>query len=99
VRKCPTGQIIFFGAFVNEQLYAVANYGIGANMDGGKSLAAMTGLPVTRDNHITLKHLCRIGAKGRAEIAMTAFLARCHRELKASGIWGRHWLAAFSCSA
>jgi hypothetical protein len=40
------------GAFVNEQLYAVANYGIGANMDGGKSLAAMTGLPVTRDNHV-----------------------------------------------
>jgi hypothetical protein len=41
----------------NEQLYAVANYGIGANMDGGKSLAAMTGLPVTRDNYVTLKHL------------------------------------------
>jgi hypothetical protein len=42
---------------VPVQLYAVANYGIGANMDGGKSLAAMTGLPVTRDNHVTLKHL------------------------------------------
>ena len=48
MRKCPTGQNIFFGPFVNEQLYAVANYGIGANMDGGKSLAAMTGLPVTQ---------------------------------------------------
>ena len=45
------------------QLYAVANYGIGANMDGGKSLAAMTGFPVTRDNHVTLKHL-QIGGNG-----------------------------------
>ena len=44
MRKCPTGQNIFFGAFVNERLYAVANYDIGANMDGGNSLAAMTGL-------------------------------------------------------
>ena len=41
---------------------------------------------MTRDKHVTVKHLCRIGAKGRAEIAMTAFLARCLRELKASGI-------------
>ena len=47
------------GASERQQLYGVANYGIGANMDGGKSLAAMTGHPVTRDNHVSLKHLCR----------------------------------------
>ena len=29
-RSCPTGQNWFFGAFVNGELYAVADYGIGA---------------------------------------------------------------------
>jgi len=37
--KCPTGHNVFYGAFIGEQLYAVANYGAGANMDGGRSLA------------------------------------------------------------
>jgi len=80
--SCPTGQNWFFGAFVGTELYAVAAYGVGANMDGGASLARMTGLPVTRENHCTLKRLCRKGAKGKSIIQLSAFLARCHRMLK-----------------
>jgi len=81
-KNCPTGQNYFFGAFIGSELYAVADYGVGANMDGGKSLAGMTGLPVTRRNHVTLKRLCRKGAKGEARIAMTRFLSLCHKLLK-----------------
>ena len=80
--SCPTGQNWFFGAFVNGELYAVADYGIGANMDGGASMAKMTGLPVTRANHVTLKRLCRKGSKGKALIQLSSFLAQCHRILK-----------------
>ena len=81
-RVCPTGQNWFFGAFMGTELYAVAAYGIGANMDGGASLARMTGLPVTRENHCTLKRLCRKGEKGKSSVPLSSFLARCHRMLK-----------------
>jgi len=81
-RNCPTGQNHFFGAFIGSELYAVVDYGVGANMDGGASLAKMTGLPVTRSNHVTLKRLCRKGEKGQALIAMTRFLSLCHKRLK-----------------
>lgn len=45
-RKCPTGRNIFFGAFIGDELYAVADYGAGSNMDKGAALARQTGLPV-----------------------------------------------------
>ena len=44
--KCPTGLNIFFGAFLDGELYAVADYGMGRNTDKGASLARRTGLPV-----------------------------------------------------
>jgi hypothetical protein len=81
-RNCPTGKNYFFGCFVGGELYAVADYGTGANMDGGASLARMTGLPVTPKNYVTLKRLCRKGEKGKSAVPLTAFLARCHRILK-----------------
>jgi hypothetical protein len=81
-KNCPTGKNIFFGCFIGSELYAVADYGIGANMDGGASMARMTGKPVTRENHVTLKRLCRKGAKGASLVPMTQFLARCHKLLK-----------------
>ena len=84
--NCPTGKNISFGAFIDGDLYAVAIYGVGANMDGGKSLAVRTGKPVTRENHVTLKRLCRQGEKGAAQIAMTRFLSICHKMLKREGI-------------
>lgn len=45
-RSCPTGFNIFFGAFIDGELYAIADYGMGANMDKGASIARLTGLPV-----------------------------------------------------
>ncbi len=46
-RSCPTGFNIFFGAFVGDgSLYAVAAYGVSANMDKGASVARQTSLPV-----------------------------------------------------
>ena len=52
--NCPTGLNIFFGAFVGSdlysELYAVADYGMGSNMDKGAALARRTGLPVRFQN-------------------------------------------------
>jgi hypothetical protein len=53
---CPTGYNLFFGAFLEGELYAVAAYGMGANMDKGASIARATGLPVRYQN-ITPKTL------------------------------------------
>lgn len=78
----PTGMAVHFGAFIGDELYAVAIFGAGANADGGRALARMTGLPVTRSNHMTLLRLCRRGRKFKSRIAMTSFLAQCHRTLK-----------------
>ena len=81
-KNCPTGKNYFFGCFIDGELYAVADYGVGANMDGGVSLVKMTGLPVTPANHVTLKRLCRKGEKGKSRVPLTAFLSRCHKILK-----------------
>lgn len=82
----PTGKHISYGAFLDpdcRDLYAVAVYGVGANMDGGAFLAKLTGLPVARENYVTLQRLCRIGPKEeKAQIAMTKFLKLCHADLK-----------------
>lgn len=45
-KKLPSGLNICFGAFLNGELYAVADYGAGSNMDKGAALARRTGLPV-----------------------------------------------------
>jgi hypothetical protein len=49
-RNCPAGLNIFFGAYLDDELYAVAAYGMGSNMDKGASLARRTGLPVRFQN-------------------------------------------------
>ena len=49
-RKCPTGLNIFFGAYLDGELYAVADYGMGVNMDKGASLARQTKHPVRFQN-------------------------------------------------
>lgn len=49
-RKCPTGLNLFFGAYLDGELYAVADYGMGVNMDKGASLARQTKLPVRFQN-------------------------------------------------
>lgn len=45
-KNCPAGFNKFFGAFLDGELYAVADYGAGSNMDKGAWLARFTGLPV-----------------------------------------------------
>ena len=54
--NCPTGFNIFFGAFIDGKLYAVADYGSGSNMDKGANLARLTGCPV-RTQEVTQKWL------------------------------------------
>jgi hypothetical protein len=85
-KKYPTGWNVAFGAYVDGELYAVANYGHGANMDGGKALAQQTGFDdISADNLLNLTRLCRKGEKGEADIAMTRFLSLCHRALAEDG--------------
>ena len=94
-RKCPTGLNYFYGAYLGDELYAVADYGLGGNMDRGLSWSRRTKTMVltldARDadgrllyplNCLELKRLCRRGAKGEARIALTRFLSICHKMLK-----------------
>jgi hypothetical protein len=87
-RNLPAGKNVCFGAFLDGQLYAVAIYGIGVNMHPHAFLGRMTGLGsrVTKFNLLELKRLARIGKRGAAKIPLTAFLAECHRTLRARGI-------------
>ena len=55
-QKLPSGFNLFFGAFLDDELYAVADYGAGSNMDKGAKLARLTGLPV-RFQEVTRKWL------------------------------------------
>lgn len=70
-----------FGAFVGQELYACAVYGVGVNMAAETYLAKVTGLAVKKDNLYELKRLARIGARGESRISLTRFLAICHRIL------------------
>ncbi len=99
----PTGPNIFFGAFIDGDLYAVAAFGSGANKNQEPWLAKLTGLPVTHGNLTILKRLCRKGEKddaldsrsrSRGEIPMTQFLAFCHRKLKE--FFGIRYVMAYS---
>lgn len=53
-RSCPTGFNIFFGAYIDGLLYAVAAYGSSANMDKGASVARLTKHPVRYQNITSL---------------------------------------------
>src|ERR1019366_4044774 len=99
----PTGPNIFFGAFLDGDLYAVAAYGSRANMNLEPWLAELTGLPVACGNLTILKRLCRKGEKddaldqrsrSRGEIPMTQFLSFCHRALRE--FFGIRYIMAYS---
>lgn len=90
----PTGPNIFFGAFIDGDLYAVAAFGSGANKNLESWLAELTGLPVTRGNLTILKRLCRKGERGNSRIPMTQFLAFCHRVLRE--FFGIRFIMAYS---
>src|SRR5438477_396436 len=59
-KSVPGGKNIFFGWFIDGELYAVAAYGIGVNPVQAVSLETLTGKPVTKQNLCELKRLCRI---------------------------------------
>lgn len=82
--KVPTGKNIFFGWFVDDELYAVADYGIGVNVYQSSFLSRRTGLPVSNINLVELKRLARIEPK-RDELPLTSFLAGCHKLLAQFG--------------
>jgi hypothetical protein len=83
-KKVPTGKNIFFGWYINEELYAVADYGIGVNSYQSKFLSNITKKPVTNQNLLELKRLCRIEPKN-SRLQLTQFLSICHKELKKQG--------------
>jgi len=81
--RCPTGKNLFFGGYLDGELYCVADYGVGVNAYQAAYLARETGLPVTNAALLELKRLCRTEPK--QNWPLTSFLAACHRELKHSG--------------
>lgn len=83
-KRCPTGKNIFFGAYLGDTLYAVADYGIGVNCYQAGYLARVTGLPVEKNNLMELKRLCRI--EPPMDLPLTKFLRICHLLLRKQGI-------------
>jgi hypothetical protein len=77
----PGSRNVYFGWFVDRELYAVAVYGIGINQIQHKYLAEVTGLPVKRANLFELKRLCR-AEPPRDGFPLSKFIAACHRVLK-----------------
>ena len=83
-KKVPTGKNIFFGWFIENELYAVANYGIGVNSNQASFLSKKTGKNITNSNLLELKRLCRKEPKVNT-LPLTKFLSLCHKNLKKDG--------------
>lgn len=81
--KVPTGKNIFFGWFVDDELYAVADYGIGVNSFQASFLARSTKENVINENLLELKRLCRL--EPPKKLYLTQFLSKCHKLLKRRG--------------
>jgi hypothetical protein len=79
--KVPTGKNVFFGWYIEDILYAVADYGIGVNYNIYQYLMKITGKAVTPSNLYELKRLCRTDPQ-RPQYPLTQFLAVCHKMLK-----------------
>ena len=89
--KVPTGKNYFFVMESGEQtdlfsseVYAAACYGPSASQSMHTGLARLTEKPVTFDNMVELRRLCRREPKDG--MPLTWFLARCHRLLRKRGI-------------
>lgn len=81
----PRGKNFYYGWFVNNELYAVANYGIGVNCYQAAFLSRETGYNINLDTLVELKRLCRSEPKLGA-FPLTKFLSGCNKLLKARGI-------------
>lgn len=82
--KVPTGKNLFFGWYDGDDLYAVADYGIGVNPFQASFLSRVTGCDVRNDNLLELKRLARIEPK-RDSMPLTRFLSLAHKALKRKG--------------
>jgi len=82
--KVPTGKNIFFGWFVDGELYAVADYGIGVNAFQASFLTRVSGMDVTNTNLLELKRLARVEPRIDS-LPLTKFLSECHALLRARG--------------
>jgi hypothetical protein len=91
-KRVPTGKNIFFGWYIEDQLYAVADYGIGVNSYQATFLSKLTNYNITNDNLLELKRLCRIEPKNE-KLQLSEFLSKCHKELKKRGY---KYIVAFS---
>jgi hypothetical protein len=80
-RKVPTGKNVFFGWYVGDSLYAVADYGIGVNPFLHEFLTKITQKPVTQSNLFELKRLCRMDPSD-PRYPLTKFLSICHKNLR-----------------
>lgn len=83
-KRCPTGKNIFFGWYIDEVLYAIADYGIGVNPYQARALSRMTGHIINNDELLELKRLCRTEPKIN-KMPLTMFLAKCHKILAQDG--------------
>lgn len=79
----PKGKNIYFGWFDRDELYAIADYGIGVNYFQAAFLAKKTGEDVNNNNLLELKRLCR--SEPKKNIFLTQFLSKCHKKLKSIG--------------
>ena len=83
-KTVPTGKNIYFGCYVNDELFAVANYA---------SLASRTPPDIilnrpdaNRSNTLELRRLCRVGEKGEpGPVKLSDFLRECHDSLRIQG--------------
>lgn len=77
----PKGSHIFLGWIIEQELYAVADFGNGVNPYQASYLKRVTNLPVDNTNLVELKRLCRIEPR-RENAPLTMFLAGSYKVLK-----------------
>jgi hypothetical protein len=83
-KTVPTGKNIYFGCYVGDQLFAVADYGPIASRSEPALILGRE--DATRTNTLELRRLCRLGEKGeRGPVKMPKFLRACHKLLKTDG--------------
>lgn len=91
----PTSDNIFFGCYVDDELFAVVNYGRIASRTEPSVILKRD--DATRTNTLELRRLCRLGARGAQHpVKLSAVLAACHDMLRKRGF---HYILSYSDQA
>lgn len=78
----PKGRNIYFACYLDDELYAITNYGGGINPFQASYLSRVLSNPDIRDDSLVeLKRLCRSEPR-HEKYQLTHFLSRCHKLLK-----------------